>query len=128
MCSMKIINAKEFETEDFLIDYQNIDPYAKKLFQEVFTGMQGRYTRMKIIKALVDEPSNVNQLSQKLDYDYKSIQRNIKILEEKQIIEKVGTGYGDLYFISDLLMKNLGALDLVLNKVTIKLNKKKKYI
>ena len=124
----KKINVKEFETEDFLIDYQNIDPYAKKLFQEVFTGMQGRFTRLKIIKSLLDEPVNVNELSQKLQYDYKTIQRNIAILEKNQLIEKTGTGYGDLYFVSHLLMKNLGALDLVLNKVTIKLNKKKKYI
>ncbi len=83
---------------------------------------------MKIIKALVDEPSNINQLSQKLDYDYKTIQRNIKLLEENQIIEKAGTGYGDLYFVSDLLMKNLGALNAVLNKVDKKLSRKKTYI
>jgi DNA-binding transcriptional ArsR family regulator len=121
-------NVKELSSDEYPLDEKNIDPYAKKLFSQVFTGMQGRYTRLKIIKALVDDPSNVNQLSQRLDYDYKSIQRNIKILEENQIIEKTGGGYGDLYFVSDLLMKNLGALNVVLNKVDKKLNKKKTYI
>jgi len=121
-------NVKELSSKEYPLDEKNIDPYAKKLFSQIFTGMQGRYTRMKIIKALVDEPSNVNQLSEKLDYDYKTIQRNIKILKENQIIEKVGTGYGDLYFVSDLLMKNLGALNAVLNKVDKKLSRKKTYI
>ncbi len=121
-------NVKELSSKEYPLDEKNIDPYAKKLFSQIFTGMQGRYTRMKIIKALVDEPSNVNQLSQKLDYDYKTIQRNIKILKENQIIEKAGTGYGDLYFVSDLLMKNLGALNAVLNKVDKKLSRKKTYI
>ncbi len=121
-------NVKELSSKENPLDEKNIDPYAKKLFSQIFTGMQGRYTRMKIIKALVDEPSNVNQLSQKLDYDYKTIQRNIKILEKNQIIEKAGTGYGDLYFVSDLLMKNLGALNAVLNKVDKKLSRKKTYI
>lgn len=121
-------NVKELSSKEYPLDEKNIDPYAKKLFSQIFTGMQGRYTRMKIIKALVDEPSNVNQLSQKLDYDYKTIQRNIKILEKNQIIEKAGTGYGDLYFVSELLMKNLGALNAVLNKVDKKLSRKKTYI
>ena len=122
------IDVKDFQNDEFVIDEKNIDPYAKKLFSQIFTGMQGRFTRLKIIKSLIDEPSNVNQLSQKLDYDYKTIQRNIKILEENQLIEKTGTGYGEMFFVSDLLLKNLSALDHVLQKVDKKLSKKKSYI
>ena len=122
------IDVKDFQSDEFVLDEKNIDPYAKKLFSQVFTGMQGRFTRLKIIKSLIDEPSNVNQLSQKLDYDYKTIQRNIKILEKNQLIEKTGTGYGEMFFVSDLLLKNLSALDHVLQKVDKKLSKKKSYI
>ena len=121
------IDVKEFQNEEYPIN-EKIDPYAKKIFSQVFTGMQGRYTRLKIIKALVDEPSNVNQLAQKLDYDYKTIQRNVKILEDAQLIERTGTGYGGIFFVSDLLLKNLSALDKVLEKVDKKLSKKKSYI
>ena len=77
------IDVKEFQSDEYPLDVKNIDPYAKKLFSEIFTGMQGRYTRLKIIKSLIEEPSNVNQLSQKLDYDYKTIQRNIRSKNEK---------------------------------------------
>ena len=122
------MEAKEFQNGEYTIDRKNVDPYAKKLFAEIFTGMQGRYTRLKIIKALLDEPSNVNQLSQKLDYDYKTIQRNVRILEENQLIEKAGSGYGGIFFVSELFLKNLSALEQVLKKVDKKLNKKKSYI
>jgi len=123
----KNIDIEELTSEDFPIDYQKIDPYAKKLFKQIFTGMSGRYTRLKIIKSLIDEPVNVNQLSQKLHYDYKTIRRNVTILEKYQLIEKTGEGYGEIFFVSDLLLKNLSALDAVLKKVNIKLNKNKKY-
>ena len=122
------IDVKEFQNEEYSIDEKNVDPYAKKLFAQIFTGMQGRYTRLKIIKSLIDEPSNVNQLAQKLDYDYKTIQRNIKILEENQLIEKTGSDYGGMFFVSDLLLKNLSALNQVLEKVDKKLSRKKSYI
>ena len=115
-------------SEDYVFDEKNVDPYAKKLFTQIFTGMQGRYTRLKIIKALIDDPSNVNQLSQRLDFDYKTIQRNVKILEDNQLIEKTGNGYGGMFFFFFFLLKNLSALDQVLQKVDKKLNKKKAYI
>ena len=122
------IDVKEFASEDFPYESQKLDPYMKQLFTEVFTGMSGRYTRLKIIKALVDEPLNINQLSKKLGYDYKSVQRNIELLQERQLIEGGSFGYGDVFFVSDLLLKNLVTLDQVLNKVDKKLTKKKKYI
>ena len=125
---VKKIDVKEFLNDENSLDEGKVNPYAKKLFTEIFTGMQGRYTRLKIIKALIEDPSNVNQLAQKLDYDYKTIQRNVKILEDNQLIEKLGGGYGGMFFVSDLLLKNLNALNQVLQKVDKKLSKKKSYI
>lgn len=107
---------------------EKIDPYVKKLFSEVFTGMQGRYSRLKIILALAEDPLNTFQLSKKLGNDYKSVQHNIKILEKNHLIEKVGNDYGGMFFISDLLSNNLPTLLKVIEKVDKKLNRKKTYI
>ncbi len=117
-----------------LVKEQNVqenektDPYVKKLFSEIFTGMQGRYTRLKIILALADEPSNAFQLSKKLGYDYKSVQHNLKILEKNHLIEKIGKDYGRMFFISELMSDNLPTLLKIIEKVDKKLNKKKTYI
>lgn len=118
----------KFVSKDHVIDEQKLDPHVMKLFTKVFTGMNGRYTRLKIIKILIEEPSNINQLSQKLGMDYKGIQRNMKILHENYLVEIFGEGYGKMYFVSELLMKNLKTLDAILKKVDRKLNKKKVFL
>ena len=78
-----------------------------ELFSSVFTGMSGRYTRMRIICAITDEPMNTLELSKKLEMDYKTIQHNIKVLESNSFIVREGEGYGDLFFPSDLITSNL---------------------
>ena len=104
------------------------DSYIVNLLSPIFTGMRGRYTRLKIILVLKELPMNTLQLSKKLGYDYKSIQRNLKILEENNLIERTRRGYGDMFFLSELLKDNLPTLLKVIEKVDKKLNTKKVYI
>ena len=112
-------------------NYEDIkeDPHMKELFSSVFTGMSGRYTRMRIICAITEEPMNTLELSKKLEMDYKTIQHNIKVLESNSLIVREGEGYGDLFFPSDLISSNLPTLYKVIRKVEDKLDKsEKKYI
>lgn len=111
--------------------YEDIkeDPHLKQLFSSVFTGMSGRYTRMRIICAITEEPMNTREISKKLELDYKTIQHNIKVLENNNLIVREGAGYGDMFFPSDLLSLNLPTLYKVIRKVEDKLEKsEKKYI
>ena len=73
------------------------DPHMKKLFSSVFTGMSGRYTGMRIICAITEEPMNTLEISKKLELDYKTIQHNIKVLESNSFIVREGEGYGYLF-------------------------------
>ncbi len=112
-------------------DYQQnkkSDPYVIKLLSPIFTGMYGRYTRLKIILALEETPLNTLQLSKELGYDFKSIKRNLEILEKNQLIESSGAGYGKMFFLSELLIGNLPTLLEVIEKVDKRLNAKKTYI
>ena len=105
------------------------DPHMNKLFSSVFTGMSGRYTRMRIICAITEEPMNTLELSKKLEMDYKTIQHNIKVLENNGLIVREGEGYGDLFFASDLISSHLPTLYKVIRRVEEKLDKsEKKYI
>ena len=111
--------------------YENIkeNSHAKELFSSVFTGMSGRYTRMKIICAITEEPMNSLELSKKLGVDYKTIQHNIKVLESNNLIVRTGTGYGDIFFPSELISSNLPTLYKVIRRVEKKLGKsEKKYL
>jgi DNA-binding transcriptional ArsR family regulator len=112
-------------------NYEDIkeDPHIMELFSSIFTGMGGRYTRMRILCAITEEPLNTLEISKKLDLDYKTIQHSIKVLESNGLIVRQGEGYGDLFFPSDLLLSNLPTLYKVIRKVEMKLDKsKKKYI
>ena len=107
---------------------EKLDPYVTELLSEIFTGMQGRYSRLKIILALAEDPLNTFQLSKKLGSDYKSVQHNLKILEKNHLLEKIGNNYAGMFFISELMSSNLPTLLKIIEKVDKKLNKKKKYI
>lgn len=122
------VDVSELEAGGYVLDRSAVDPYARGLFEEIFTGMQGRYTRLRIIKALTDEPSNVNMLARRLDRDYKTIKRNVCILERSQLVVRAGDGYGTVFRVGDLLLKNLGALDMVLQRADRRLSRRKAYI
>ena len=109
-------------------NYEDIkeDKHMSKVFSSVFTGMSGRYTRLRIICALTEEPSNTFQLSKKLGLDYKAIQHNIKVLEGSNMITRMGKGYGDIFFPSELISSNLPTLYKVIRKVEAKFDKAKK--
>ena len=107
---------------------EKLDPYIVKLLSPIFTGMQGRYTRLKMILAIAENPLNTLQLSKELGYDFKSIKRNLKILEENNLIERVGSGYGGMFFLSELMETNLPTLLHVIEKVDKRLSRKKTYI
>lgn len=104
------------------------DRDMEKFLSAVFNGMQGRYTRLKIILAIAQTPMNISQLSKEIGYDYKSVQHNIRILEKNNLIESVGDGYGDQFFVSEFLNVNLPTLLEVIEKVDRKLSAKKVYI
>ena len=111
--------------------YENIkvDKHMDKLFSSVFTGMSGRYTRLRIICSITEDPMNTREISKKLELDYKTIQHNIEVLEKNNLITREGEGYGDLFFPSELISSNLPTLYHVIRRVETKLDRpKKKYI
>jgi hypothetical protein len=105
-----------------------VDKHMDKIFSSVFTGMSGRYTRLRIICAITGDPMNSMQLSKQLKLDYKTIQHNIQVLEKNNLIIRKGEGYGDMFFPSELISSNLPTLYSVIRKVEAKLARTKKYV
>ena len=123
LCKNKIFR----EVADY--DEIKVDPHMNEIFTSVFTGMSGRYTRLRIICSITEIPMNTLELSKKLELDYKTIKHKIGVLEKNNLIIRQGTGYGDMFFPSDLISMNLPTLYKVIRKVEDKLDKsEKKYI
>ena len=106
-----------------------VDNYVHKLFSSVFTGMGGRYTRLRILCEIIEISLNALQIAKRLNLDYKTITFNLEILEKNNFVIKEGKGYGDLYSPTEIIKSNLPTLYAVIRKVEAKLdNSEKNYI
>lgn len=94
-----------------------VDPNAKRLLWYLFAGSKGGDNRIKIIEFLKERPYNINQLSEKLNLDYKAIQHHVKVLEKNNIISRMGQKYGVLFFISSYMEANIEAFKEVSSKI-----------
>ena len=54
---------------------------------------------------------NANQLASTLDLDYKTIRHHLDLLVENDVLEVVGDGYGDMYFLTERMESNLDVLE-----------------
>ena len=110
------------------LDAITINKHANDLFSSVFTGMGGRYTRLRILCEIVEVSLNTRQISQKLNLDYKTVFYNLKILQKNDLVIRKGTGngYGDLYSPAEIIKLNLPTLYAVIRKVEAKLDTQEK--
>jgi len=122
---LEILKTIEIDSE---IKRHESSPGMRRYFGQIFTGMSGRFTRLKIISLLSKNPMNAHKISHELGYDYKTIQHNIKVLEEHDLIKKFDDTYGAPYHITNFLQENILSLEDVIKKVTKKIHTEKKYI
>jgi DNA-binding transcriptional ArsR family regulator len=78
----------------------------KKILWWLIAGTKGGINRARIINELHERPYNANQLSEKLELDYKTVRHHIKILEENKLITSTGDKYAMMYFLSAQMEDN----------------------
>ncbi len=83
----------------------------RKVLWWLIGGARGGRNRFRIIKTLEREPMNANQLASTLDLNYKTIRHHLDLLVENDVVEAVGDGYGDMYFLTERMESNLGVLE-----------------
>ena len=90
---------------------------TKIVFWLLFVGSRGGTNRIRIMSVLRKRPSNRNQLAKELGVDYKNIQHHIKILEENNLVRKIGNQYGMIYCVSTLFENSEAVFDEIVNKL-----------
>jgi DNA-binding transcriptional ArsR family regulator len=83
----------------------------RKVLWWLIGGARGGRNRFRIIRTLEREPMNANQLASALDLDYKTVRHHLELLVDNGVVEPVGDGYGDMYFLTDRMESNLDVLE-----------------
>ena len=77
---------------------------TKRLLFWLLEGTKGGPTRIQLLSLLAKKPMNMRQLALAAKLDYKTVEHHVRLLEKNMIIEPMGSGYGKMYFISDMLL------------------------
>lgn len=85
----------------------------RKVLWWLIGGSRGGRNRFRIIQTVDQKPMNANQLASTLDLDYKTIRHHLDLLVENDVLEAVGDGYGDTYFLTERMESNLDVLETV---------------
>jgi len=92
-------------------------PETKRLFWFIFVSTRGGKNRIRIISHLRIMPTNTHQLATQMRLDYKAAQHHLKILEQNNLVTKVGSNYGATYFPSILFEEAEPVFDEIVEKL-----------
>src|SRR2546422_11749777 len=87
------------------------DPELRRLLWFLLGGTVGGETRARIVYALRERPSNINQLAGKLGLQYKAGQHHIVVLKKNSLISSSGGRYGVTYMLAQWLEAHFQVVD-----------------
>ncbi|MBS3815961.1 MAG: PAS domain S-box protein [Candidatus Thermoplasmatota archaeon] len=89
----------------------------KRELSYLILGQQGGENRIKILELLKERSYNLNQLSNELDLNYRTIEHHINRLLEYDLIEPSGEGYGKVYLLTQKMEENYEMLEKMKKKL-----------
>lgn len=92
-----------------------------KILWWLIGGTRGGKNRLRIIMELEKQPKNANSLAEGLHLDYKTIMHHLDLMEENNVVETIGEGYGKNYVLTQQMEQNLDQLEQVKEQAGIEL-------
>ena len=77
----------------------------------VLAGTRGAETRAAILEAIADQPQNAHQLAKRLGYDYTTIRHHLAVLDEHDVVDSAGSGYGNVYLPSSAVREEWAVVE-----------------
>ena len=96
------------------------DLELKRLLWYVLGGARGGENRARILHELSVRPLNLNQLSEKLGVDYRTVMHHAGVLRSNSLVVVEGDKYGAMYFLSPRLQASIGMFSEILVKLGFK--------
>ncbi len=88
-----------------------------RLLWWLLAGSAGGSNRGRILCELFQTPRNANDLATVLHLDYKTVRHHLEVLEKNRLITEMGSGYGKMYFPSDLLETHKVTFETIWSKI-----------
>ena len=60
---------------------------------------------------------NANELAEAVVLDYKTVRHHLTVLQKNRLVTTMGTGYGTMYFPSELLEENWDDFNQIWNQI-----------
>jgi DNA-binding transcriptional ArsR family regulator len=76
---------------------------VQQLIWWLFQSSAGGPTRVRIVRALREQPRNAQQLALALDLDYTTVRHHLRVLQRNHLLDAQGERYGQVYFLAATL-------------------------
>jgi len=83
----------------------------------VLTGTRGGPNRVRLLRAVDDQPRNANQLADDLELDYKTVRHHLDVLIENDIVTKSGDDYGAVYLPAQRVQTRWDTVEAIVSEV-----------
>jgi DNA-binding transcriptional ArsR family regulator len=93
------------------------DSELRRLLWYVLGGKRGGENRARIIFALRERPSNLNQLATKMGVQYRLVQHHIEVLKRNSLVTSSGEHYGLTYFLHPWLDAHFDVFEEIARKL-----------
>jgi len=77
----------------------------------VLTGTRGGENRVRLLRAVDEQPRNANQLAEDLDLNYKTVRHHLDVMTDNDILRKSGDDYGAVYLPTDRVDEHWGTVE-----------------
>lgn len=92
-----------------------------KMLWWLIGGTRGGENRLRIIMLLNEKPRNANSIAEDLDLDYKTVTHHLELLEENNVVDTIGEGYGKNYALTPQMEENIDQLEQIKEQAGIEL-------
>jgi DNA-binding transcriptional ArsR family regulator len=89
----------------------------RRLLWWLFLSSAGAATRIRIVRALHEQPRNAQQLSVALGLDYTTVRHHLKVLGQNHLLEVGGSRYGQVYFLSTIFEERWADLEAIARRL-----------
>jgi predicted transcriptional regulator len=96
------------------------DPELRRLLWYLLGGARGGENRARIIHELHIRPSNLNQISNSLKLEYRTIQHHVNILVKNSLVLSQGERYGLTYFLTPFLESHMDVFEDICKKLNFR--------